>query len=72
MNLRPRKRTVALAVCAAVALTSLSGWEEWNSYDPGNKNKLNHVRLRRLAYANGSNSPQTWTDPGVYGPFQAI
>jgi len=25
MNLRPRKRTVALAVCAAVALTSLSG-----------------------------------------------
>ncbi len=50
-------------------LTSLSGWEEWNSYDPANANKKNHVRLRRLAYANGANSPQTWTDPAVYGPF---
>ena len=61
----------AETLIVADMLTSLSGWEEWNSYDPQNKNNKNHVRLRRLAYGNGSNSSQTWTDPAVYGPFQA-
>jgi len=59
--------TLIVADC----LTSLTGWEEWNSYDPNNAgNPKNAYRLRRVAYANGANSPQTWTDPAVYGPFQ--
>jgi prepilin-type N-terminal cleavage/methylation domain-containing protein/prepilin-type processing-associated H-X9-DG protein len=59
----------AETLIVADCLTSLTGWEEWNSYDPNNANKKNHVRLRRVAYANGANAPETWTDPAVYGPF---
>jgi len=62
----------AETLAVADMLTSLSGWEEWNSYDPNNANKKNQVRLRRLAYANGANSPWTWTDPAVYGPFNPL
>jgi prepilin-type N-terminal cleavage/methylation domain-containing protein/prepilin-type processing-associated H-X9-DG protein len=59
--------TLIVADC----LTSLTGWEEWNSYDPTGKSFKNAYRLRRVAYANGANSPETWTDAAVYGPFQS-
>jgi prepilin-type N-terminal cleavage/methylation domain-containing protein/prepilin-type processing-associated H-X9-DG protein len=59
----------AETLIVADCLTSLTGWEEWNSYDPQNANKKNHVRLRRVAYSNGSAQGFVWTDPAVYGPF---
>ena len=52
-------------------VTSLTGWECWDCYDPNNPNKPeNSYRIRRAAYANGSNQPYFWTDAAWKGPFQ--
>jgi prepilin-type N-terminal cleavage/methylation domain-containing protein/prepilin-type processing-associated H-X9-DG protein len=60
----------AETLIVADCLTSLTGWEEWNTYDPNNLgNPKNSYRLRRVAYANGANASETWTDAAVYGPF---
>jgi prepilin-type N-terminal cleavage/methylation domain-containing protein/prepilin-type processing-associated H-X9-DG protein len=61
----------AETLLVADMVTSLTGWEEWNSYDPNNPgNVKNTYRLRRAAYANGENSNYFWTDAAIYGPFQ--
>ena len=52
-------------------VTTLTGWECWDCYDPSNANKPeNSYRLRRAAYANGSAKSYFWTDPAWQGPFQ--
>jgi len=57
--------TLLIADC----VTSLTGWEGWDQYDPNNALGHNHYRIRRVAYPNGYTKSYFWTDAAWIGPF---